>query len=131
MVDYLVVAFPHPSGGWVAVMPDFLGVTGRGPDLEQAIERASGGAMDVCTALVAIDNAMPEPGDLAAAQRDQRWTKEYGIDWVSAIVRPVSLPHPNSVPSRRLAKRESKIAAWSRRMAARANQNSAVATAAE
>ncbi len=119
MVDYLIVAFPHPSCGWVAVLPDFIGVTGRGADLEEAIERAVAGAQDVCIALASINKPLPQPGDLAHAQRDQRWAKEYGIDWASAIVRAVSVPDPSTLPRRRVAKRESKVVAWSRRVAQR------------
>ena len=122
MVNYLIVAFPHPSCGWVAVLPDFIGVTGRGADVEEAIERALTGAQDVCIALVSINKPMPQPGDLSHAQRNQRWTKEYGIDWDSAVVRAVSIPHPSTLPRRRVAKRESKVVAWSRRVAARENR---------
>jgi predicted RNase H-like HicB family nuclease len=69
MVEYLIVTFPHPSCGWVAVLPDFIGVTGRGADLEEAIERAMTGAQDVCLALASINKPMPQPGDLTHAQR--------------------------------------------------------------
>ena len=125
MVDYLVVAFPHPSCGWVAVLPDFIGVTGRGADVDEAIERALTGAQDVCIALASINKPMPQPADLAHAQRNQRWAKEYGIDWASALVRAISIPHPSTLPRRRVAKRESKVVAWSRRVAARENRTTA------
>lgn len=127
MVDYLIVAFPHPSCGWVAVLPDFIGVTGRGADVEEAIARACDGAQDVCIALVAANQPMPQPGDLVRAQRNRRWAKEYGIDWATALVRAVSIPHPNTLPRRRIAKRESKVAAWSRRVAERENRAPAIA----
>lgn len=127
MVDYLIVAFPHPSCGWVAVLPDFIGVTGRGADTNEAIERALTGAQDVCIALVSINKPMPLPSDLAHAQRNQRWAREYGIDWTTAVVRAVSIPHPSTLPRRRLAKRESKVAAWSRRAAQRENRAPATA----
>jgi len=41
MVEYLAIAFPHDSGGWVTVLPDFVGVTGRAEDARQAIQRAT------------------------------------------------------------------------------------------
>jgi predicted RNase H-like HicB family nuclease len=126
MVEYLIVAFPHPSCGWVAVLPDFVGVTGRGAHVEEAIERAISGAQDVCIALASINKPLPRPGELAHAKRNQRWAKEYGIDWTQALVRAASIPHPSTLPRRRSAKRESKVVAWSRRMAERENRAATV-----
>ena len=122
MVSYLIVTFAHPTCGWVAVLPDVIGVTGRGADVEEAIERAVTGAQDVCIALASINKPMPQAGDLANAQRNQRWAKEYGIDWTRAIVRSVSIAHPSTLPRRRVSRRESKVMAWSRRMAERENR---------
>lgn len=119
MVDYLVVALQHPSGGWVAVLPDFIGVTGRAVSMQHAIDRASAGAREVCAVLVDIKKAMPEPCDLAAAQKNLRWAKEYGIDWQQAVVQTVTLSHPGTGMRRRPVRRESKVAEWSRRAAAR------------
>jgi predicted RNase H-like HicB family nuclease len=122
MVEYLVVALQHPSGGWVAVLPDFVGVTGRAVTLQHAIDRAAAGAREVCGVLVTVKQAMPEPCDLATAQRNHRWAKEYGIDWERAVIQAVALSHPGVGQRRRSSKRETKVAEWSRRMAGRANQ---------
>lgn len=92
MAEYLLIAFPHGSGIWAAVLPDFVGVTGRARDLSGAIEQATAGAGLVLKALRAMPAPMPEPSDLAAAQRNFPWTQQYGIDWSKAVVNTVSLP---------------------------------------
>jgi predicted RNase H-like HicB family nuclease len=122
MVEYLVVTLQHPSGGWVAVLPDFVGVTGRAVSMQHAIDRATAGAREVCAVLVGIRKTMPEPCDLAAAHKNQRWAKEYGINWEHAVVQAVAISHPGAAQRRRPQKRESKVAEWSRRMASRSNQ---------
>lgn len=118
MVEYLVVTLQHPSGGWVAVLPDFVGVTGRAVTMQHAVDRAAAGAREVFGIMVGLKKAVPQPCDLAAAQRNHRWAREYGIDWQHALVQSVTLSHPG-VGTRRPVRRESKIAEWSRRMAAR------------
>jgi hypothetical protein len=131
MVEYLIVALPHPSGGWVATSPDFVGVTGRAVNMEQAIERAAVAAREVCGIVVQVKKAMPEPCGLADAQKNHRWAKEYGIDWEQAVVRSVALPQPGTGSRRRRSeRRESKVVEWSRRMQHRPPQHAAVQRAA-
>ena len=129
MVDYLVVALQHPSGGWVAVLPDFVGVTGRATSMQHAIDRATAGAREFCAILVGIKKAMPTPCELSDAQRNRRWAKEYGVDWERAVIQSVALAHPGTSQRRSAARRESKVVEWSRRAAARrlAQQQSPVA----
>jgi predicted RNase H-like HicB family nuclease len=130
MIDYLVVALQHPSGGWVAVLPDFIGVTGRATSMQHAIDRATAGAREVCAVIVSATKAMPEPCELAVAQKNMRWAKEYGIDWQQAVVQTVTLTRPGTGVRRRPVRRESKVVEWSRRAAARrANAVAAVAYA--
>ena len=131
MVDYLVVALQHPSGGWVAVLPDFVGVTGRATSMQHAIDRATAGAREMCAVLVDIRKTMPPPCDLATAQKNHRWAKEYGIDWQQAVVQTVTLSHPGTGIRRRPVRRESKVAEWSRRVAARRASMAAAAYAAQ
>lgn len=119
MVDYLVVALKHPSGGWVAALPDFVGVTGRATSMQHAIDRATAGAREFCAIVVGIKKAMPEPTELGDVQRDHRWAKEYGIDWQQVVVQTVALSHPGTAQRRSAAKRESKVVEWSRRAAER------------
>jgi hypothetical protein len=119
MVDYLVVALQHPSGGWVAVLPDFIGVTGRATSMQHAIDRATAGAREFCAIVFGIKKAMPQPCELIDAQRNHRWAKEYGIDWQQAVIQTVALSHPGTPQRRSAAKRETKVAEWSRRTAAR------------
>jgi predicted RNase H-like HicB family nuclease len=119
MVDYLVVALQHPSGGWVAVLPDFVGVTGRAVSMEHAIDRAAAEAREVCAIIVELKKAMPAPCELAAAQKNQRWAKEYGVDWQQAVIQTLTLSRPGSSPRRSAPRRESKVVEWSRRAAAR------------
>jgi len=122
MVEYLLVALQHPSGGWVAALPDFIGVTGRAMTMQQAIDRAAAGAREACAVVVDVRKAMPEPCDLITAQRNLRWAKEYGIDWQQAVIQSVPLSHPGAGRRRSAAKRASKVVEWSRRAARRANQ---------
>lgn len=124
MVEYLVVTLQHPSGGWVAVLPDFVGVTGRAVTMQHAIDRAAAGAREVCAIVVSVRKVMPEPCDLVTAQRNLRWTKEYGIDWQQAVIQTVALSHPGFGPRRSTVKRESKVVEWSRRTARRSSQQS-------
>ena len=119
MVDYLVVALQHPSGGWVAVLPDFVGVTGRATSMQHAIDRATAVAREFCAIVVGIRKAMPAPCDLADVQRNHRWAKEYGIDWQQAVVQTIAMAHPGTGQRRSASKRESKVVEWSRRTAAR------------
>ena len=129
MVDYLVVALQHPSGGWVAVLPDFVGVTGRATSMQHAIDRATAGAREFCAIVVGVKKAMPRPGELGDAKRNHRWTKEYGIDWERAVIRTVALAHPGTGQRRSAARRESKVVEWSRRTAARRMAQQAPAAA--
>jgi hypothetical protein len=119
MVDYLVVALQHPSGGWVAVLPDFVGVTGRATSMQHAIDRATAGAREFCAIVFGLKSAMPERCELAAAQNNLRWAKEYGIDWDRAVVQTVALSHPGGSQRRAAPRRESKVVEWSRRAATR------------
>lgn len=91
MTDYLVIGFPHQSGSWAAVLPDFVGVTGRGSDLAQAIDRATEGAISVIKILTKIDAPLPLPKDLRRIQLDHVWANEYGINWSCAVVSTVAL----------------------------------------
>jgi predicted RNase H-like HicB family nuclease len=119
MVEYLVVALQHPSGGWIAVLPDFVGVTGRAVTMQHAIDRAASGAREVSAVIVEVRKAMPEPSDLSTVQRNLRWAKEYGVDWQRAVIQSVVLSHPGSGIRRIAVKRQSKVAEWSRRAAAK------------
>ena len=131
MVEYLVVALQHPSGGWAAVLPDFIGVTGRAVTMQHAIDRATAEAREVCAIMVSIRRAMPAPCDLAHAQRNLRWAKEYGVDWQHAVIQSVMLTYPGTGLRRSAAKRASKVVEWSRRAAKRANAAAPYASQAE
>jgi hypothetical protein len=119
MVDYLVVALQHPSGGWVAVLPDFVCVTARATSMQTAIERAAAEASEVCAVIAGIRKAMPVPRELADAQKNARWVKEYGIDWDRAVIQRVTLASSGTGTRRAPPRRESKVVEWSRRAAAR------------
>lgn len=96
VTDYLVIGFPHQSGSWAAVFPDFVGVTGRGSDLAQAIDRATEGAISVIRTLTKIGAPLPPPKDLRKVQLEHLWANEYGINWSCAVVSTVAL-HPQLV----------------------------------
>lgn len=91
MLGYLAVAFRHPTGNWAAVMPDFIGVTGRGDDPSAAIQEAKAAAQAILKALKGIPASIPMPMDLGAAQRHPTLAKDYGVDWSSAVVSLVSM----------------------------------------
>ena len=131
MVDYLVVALQHPSGGWVAVLPDFVGITGRATSMQHAIDRATAGAREFCAIMVDIKKTMPAPCELGDAQRNHRWAKEYGIDWEQAVIQTVAMSHPGTAQRRSAPKRESKVVEWSRRAAKRATAATPYAPQAE
>jgi predicted RNase H-like HicB family nuclease len=88
IVYYLVIAFRH--WGWVAVLPDFVGVTGRAEDVAKAIQRAVVAARSALEALKAVPTQLPVPSNLDAVQRNYAWAKEQGIDWSKAVVSTVS-----------------------------------------
>jgi predicted RNase H-like HicB family nuclease len=90
MLDYLAVAFRHPTGSWAAVMPDFIGITGRGSDASAAIQKAKAGASAMLSILKRIPESIPVPMDIGAAQRNPILTKHYGVDWSQAVVDTVS-----------------------------------------
>jgi hypothetical protein len=87
--------------------------------MQHAIDRATAGAREFCAIVFGIKKAMPQPCELIDAQRNHRWAKEYGIDWQQAVIQTVALSHPGTPQRRSAAKRETKVAEWSRRTAAR------------
>lgn len=91
MLDYIAVAFHHPTGSWAAVMPDFIGVTGRGSDASAAVQEAKAGAGAMLNVLKEIPTSIPMPMDILAAQRNPILAKDYGVDWSTAVVNIVSL----------------------------------------
>lgn len=91
MLNYLAVAFRHPTGTWAAVMPDFIGVTGRGSDPLAAIQKAKAGAQTILRALKGIEASIPTPMDIGTAQRNPVLAKYYGVDWSSAVVSLVAI----------------------------------------
>lgn len=96
MLNYLAVAFRHPTGSWAAVMPDFVGVTGRGSDPLAAIQEAKAGAQTILRALKGVEASIPTPMDIGTAQRNPILAKDYGVDWSSAVVRLVAIESDGS-----------------------------------
>jgi hypothetical protein len=87
---YLIVTYPHEYG-WVAVMPDFRGATGRADEMESAIWQAIRSAHKVCSAMRELGRVIPAPMDLSSVKSKHRWAGAYGIDWSKAIVRTISI----------------------------------------
>lgn len=108
----LVVAFPRKSGGWAAVPPDFVGVTGRAEDAARAVQRAAGAAGSVLEAPKAISAPHPVPSDLGAVRRNYVWAQGYGIGWWKAVVSTESWqlddPADNPQPPQDSARRRHK-----------------------
>ena len=87
---YILLAYPHHYG-WVALMPDFRGATGRARTAEQAMNQAISAAQKVATAMAELGRSHPAPLDLAAIKDDPVWSLTYGIDWTRAIMHTVSV----------------------------------------
>jgi hypothetical protein len=85
---YLVVTYPQEYG-WVAVMPDFRGATGRAGEMDAAIGQAIRSANKVCSAISELGRGMPAPMDLSAVKSNHRWAGVYGVDWSKAIVHTI------------------------------------------
>ncbi len=91
MSQFLIIACPHESCGWVSMLPDFVGVTGRGNAMGLAMWRATKAAQQVFEVLVRLDQALPMPTDLASAKKMHLWVNAYGLDWSTAVVRSIRL----------------------------------------
>lgn len=89
MANYLLVTYPHEYG-WVAVMPDFRGATGRAQEMEPAVWRAIQAARKICAVILELGRSMPTPTDLATVRNNRVWANTYGIDWSNAVVRTIS-----------------------------------------
>ena len=87
--DYMLVVYPHHYG-WVALLPDFRGATGRAADMEAAVLQAIEGARKVCSAMEEVGAEIPDPLDIALVKSNSVWVRVYGIDWARAVVRTVS-----------------------------------------
>lgn len=89
VASYLVVTYRHEYG-WVAVMPDFNGATGRAEEMGPAVWKAVQAARKICAAMRELDRPLPTPADLATVRHNRVWANTYGIDWSNAIVRTIS-----------------------------------------
>ena len=96
---YILLAYPHHYG-WVALMPDFRGATGRARTAEQAMNQAIFAAHKVATAMAELGRAHPVPLDLAAIKDDPVWTLTYGINWTQAITLTVPVAELFRSPNR-------------------------------
>jgi hypothetical protein len=109
---FLIIAYPHDFCGWVSVLPDFVGVTGRGNEMGLAMWRATKAAQQVCEVLTQLDQPLPTPTDLATAQKKHVWINAYGLDWSTAVVRSVRLSDTSQTTGRnRVANHPSESAA--------------------
>ena len=122
MSRFLIIAYRHEACGWVSVLPDFVGVTGRGNEMGLAMWRAMKSAQQVFDVLVQLDQPLPTPTDLAAAQKMHLWVNTYGLDWSVAVVRSVRLSDaPQARGYQRAAHHISKSAAIPRKQISRSN----------
>lgn len=106
MSHFLIIAYPHESCGWVSILPDFVGVTGRADEMGLAMWRATKAAEQVCEALAQLDQALPTPINLASAQKKHVWVNAYGLDWSTAVVRSVRLSDTFEIAGRSRAARQ-------------------------
>jgi hypothetical protein len=103
---FLIIAYPHESCGWVSILPDFVGVTGRANEMGLAMWRATKAAQQVCETLAQLDQALPTPTNLASAQKRHVWVNAYGLDWSTAVVRSVRLSDTSEITGRSRAARQ-------------------------
>jgi len=87
---YILVIYPHDYG-WVALMPDFRGATGRAVEMELAIMHAIQAARKVCSAIIEVGRVIPAPLEISSMKSDPIWVRAYGVDWSRAIMRTVSM----------------------------------------
>jgi predicted RNase H-like HicB family nuclease len=87
---YVLVIYPHDYG-WVALMPDFRGATGRAVEMESAISHAIQAARKVCSAMIEVGRVIPDPSEISSVRSDPLWVRVYGVDWSRAIMRTVSM----------------------------------------
>jgi hypothetical protein len=87
--DYVLVVYPHHYG-WVALMPDFRGATGRAAEMEAAVLQAIEGARKVCSAMEEVGAEIANPLDISLVKSNPVWVRVYGIDWARAVVQTVS-----------------------------------------
>ena len=82
--------YPHEYG-WVALMPDFRGATGRAVEMESAISHAIQAARKVCSAMMEVGRVIPDPSEISAVKSNPIWVRVYGVDWSRASMRTVSM----------------------------------------
>jgi predicted RNase H-like HicB family nuclease len=111
---YIILAFPHHYG-WVALMPDFKGATGRARTAKQAMNQAIFAAQKVAIAMAELGRPRPAPMDLAAIKDNPVWTLTYGIDWTRAIRHTVPVGELFRSPNRGLVGRASSAASTATR----------------
>jgi hypothetical protein len=87
---YVLVIYPHDYG-WIALMPDFRGATGRAVEMESAISHAIQAARRICCAMIEVGRVIPDPSEISAVISDPIWVRVYGVDWSRATVRTVSM----------------------------------------
>jgi predicted RNase H-like HicB family nuclease len=87
---YLLVIYPHDYG-WVALIPDFRGATGRAVEMESAVLQATQAARRVCSAMTEVGRGVPDPSEISSVKSDPVWVRVYGVDWSRATVRTVSM----------------------------------------
>ena len=88
-IRYLVVTYPHDYG-WVTLMPDFRGATGRADEMKKAMLQALKGALKVCSVTLELGKPLPEPLELSFLKDDHVWGRIYGVDWSKAVVHTIS-----------------------------------------
>ena len=122
MSHFLIIAYPHESCGWVSILPDFVGVTGRADEMGLAMWRATKAAQHVCEALAQLDQTLPTPTNLASAQKKHVWVNAYGLDWSTAVMRSVRLSDTSETTGRSRAARQAfKPATIPRKQGSRSN----------
>jgi hypothetical protein len=121
---FLIIAYRHEFCGWVSILPDFVGVTGRASEMGLALWRAAKAAQQVCDVLAQLDQPLPTPTDLASARKRHVWINAYGLDWSTAVVRSVRLSDtPQATAHQRAAHQASKSAIIPMKQGSRSNRN--------
>jgi predicted RNase H-like HicB family nuclease len=71
---YVLAIYPQDYG-WVALMPDFRGATGRDVEMESAILRAIQAARKVCSAMIEVGRVIPAPSEISSVKTDPIWSR--------------------------------------------------------
>ena len=90
MAHYIGVFMPLAAGGWRGLFPDVPGCEATGASLDLAVSHAA----SVLTQYAGESNGRGDaPRDLTEIRTDAAWASDNAIDWTTAVVTMIRMPH--------------------------------------